>query len=193
MALRALWCRTEPRSDLYSESARDRRRRNRRLRIPFRRVVFGPESRARGRLALFDDGGTPIAISRAEHIAIEDRCPRRPTVFGEVREPADIHITSKTDSNRLSGLGGAASRTGQVRQPGHRNRQVGGSVGPNRQTPGGIRGGTGLISPLWSLLGRRTGRRRERFARKGLDDSYYHGQPVRCLEDPFPGTSARSG
>ena len=34
-------------------------------------------SRARGRPALFDDGRTPIAVSRAEHAAIEDRRPRR--------------------------------------------------------------------------------------------------------------------
>ena len=51
----------------------------------------------------------------AEHVAIEDRRLRRPTVPGEVREPANVHITSKTDPNRSSGLAGAASRTGLVR------------------------------------------------------------------------------
>ena len=71
-------------------SAHSRRRRNRRLRIPFRRVVFVPGSRAGGRLALFDDCRTRKAVSGAKHVAIEDRHPHRPTVLGGVREPGPL-------------------------------------------------------------------------------------------------------
>ena len=46
----------------------------------------------------------------------------------------------------------------------HKYWQAGGSVGPLRKTLGGFRGGSRLISPLWSLLGRRAGRRRERLS-----------------------------
>ena len=88
--LRAKWCRTQPRGYLSSGSAHSRRRRNRRLRIPFRCVVFGPGSRAGGRLAHFDDCRTRKAVSGAKHVAIEDRHPHRPTVLGEVREPGPL-------------------------------------------------------------------------------------------------------